>query len=121
MKQLLDTHAILYLLGGRLAEPLPPAEYFVSVITEIELLSYPSIGPAEEKKIRAFLADVTMVELTPAIRRAAVRLRREHELKLPDAIIAATALTLEAEVLTNDRKLLNVPGLSGQPVKLKDE
>jgi len=30
---LLDTNVALYLLGGRLASPLPPGEYGVSVIT----------------------------------------------------------------------------------------
>ncbi len=33
---LLDTNIILYLLGGRLAEPLPEGNYYVSVMTEIE-------------------------------------------------------------------------------------
>jgi predicted nucleic acid-binding protein len=41
---LLDTNVVLYFLGGRLANPLPSGEYFVSVITEIELLSYPSLN-----------------------------------------------------------------------------
>ncbi|WP_238360797.1 hypothetical protein [Iningainema tapete] len=35
---LLDTNVVLYLLGGRLAKPLPSGQYVVSVITEIELL-----------------------------------------------------------------------------------
>lgn len=36
---LLDTNVVLYFLGGRLTNPLPSGQYFVSVITEIELLS----------------------------------------------------------------------------------
>ena len=47
---LLDTNIILYFLGGRLVDPLPTGEYFLSVITEIELLSYPSIGVDEERE-----------------------------------------------------------------------
>lgn len=39
----LDTNIVLYLLGGRLANPLPKAQYFISVITEMELLSYPNL------------------------------------------------------------------------------
>ncbi|MEH2170206.1 MAG: hypothetical protein V7K41_26865, partial [Nostoc sp.] len=38
----LDTNVILYFLGGRLVNPLLLGQYFISVITEIELLSYPS-------------------------------------------------------------------------------
>jgi len=41
MSIVLDTNAVLYLLAGHLAEPLPQADFYVSVITEIELLSYP--------------------------------------------------------------------------------
>jgi len=50
--KLLDTNIILYLLGGRLAEPLPKGNSFVSVITEIELLSYPDLDRQTEQKIR---------------------------------------------------------------------
>ncbi|PHM10709.1 PIN domain nuclease, partial [Nostoc sp. 'Peltigera malacea cyanobiont' DB3992] len=42
---LLDTNVVLYFLGGRLVNPLPSGEYFISVITEIELLSDPSLSP----------------------------------------------------------------------------
>lgn len=41
---LIDTNVVLYFLGGRLVNPLPSGQYFISVITEIELLSYPSIS-----------------------------------------------------------------------------
>lgn len=33
MNIVLDTNAVLYFLGGRLTEPLPIANYFISVIT----------------------------------------------------------------------------------------
>jgi hypothetical protein len=46
LKRVLDTNAILYLLGGKLVQPLGPALYFVSVISEMELLSYPSLDDA---------------------------------------------------------------------------
>jgi len=37
MSIVLDTNAVLYFLAGRLAEPLPEADFYVSVMTEIEL------------------------------------------------------------------------------------
>lgn len=52
MKRLLDTNAILYHLGGQLAEPLPPSEYAVSVITEMELFSFASRDRTAEAQIR---------------------------------------------------------------------
>ena len=42
VNRLFDTNTVLYLLAGRLAELLAAGEYFVSVITEMELLSYSS-------------------------------------------------------------------------------
>jgi hypothetical protein len=118
LKKVLDTNAILYLLGGRLALPLPPAQYFVSVISEMELLSYVSLDEAASAQIRGFLSEVTVVDLTQEIRELAISLRRQHALKLPDAIVAATALSLQAQLITNDTKLLRVPGLSCEPLAL---
>lgn len=40
MNIVLDTNAALYFLAGRLAQALPQAEFYVSVITEMELLSF---------------------------------------------------------------------------------
>jgi predicted nucleic acid-binding protein len=115
----LDTNIILYLLGGRLAEPLPAGSYTISVISELELLAYPGLVLSEEQRIRAFLADIAVMELTQAIKDRAVDLRKRHSLKLPDAIVAATALILDATLLTNDQRLLSLPEVPTQmrPIK----
>jgi predicted nucleic acid-binding protein len=120
VNKVLDTNAILYFLGGKVAQPLAPGRYFVSVISEMELLSYTSLDDAALVEIHNFLSEVTMVELTAEIRELAIGLRRKHALKLPDAIIAATALSLEAQLVTNDTKLLRVPGLTCQSLELKN-
>ena len=65
MTGLLDTNVALYLLGGRLDAPLPAGDYGVSVITEMELLVWPTLTDEEEKKVRVFLAHLTVCELTP--------------------------------------------------------
>jgi hypothetical protein len=54
LRALLDTNAALYFLGGRLSEPLPAAQYFASVITEIELLSYPTLDASGEARFGNF-------------------------------------------------------------------
>jgi len=41
-------------------------------------------------------------------------------LKLPDAIVAATALSLEAQLITNHVKLLRVPELACERLELKE-
>jgi len=119
MKWLLDTNTVLYLLGGRLAAPLVAGEYSVSVISEMELLSYPSLDDAAEKHIRSFLSTVSVVGLTDRVKEATIQLRRQTGLRLPDAIVAATAVVLDAEVLTNDLDLLRVAGLRARSLPLK--
>ena len=86
---------------------------FISVITRIELLSYHGITAAEEKEIKAFLEDVTVVPLLEEIEQTAIAFRRNQQRKTPDAIIAATALVLDATLITIDPHFLKAtwPGL----------
>ena len=55
-RYLLDTNAIIYLIGGRLATPLPAGHYSFSVISEIELLSFSGLSAEDEQKIGELLA-----------------------------------------------------------------
>jgi predicted nucleic acid-binding protein len=118
MTGLLDTNVALYLLGGRLAAPLPTGSYGVSVITEMELLAWPSLTVEEEKRVREFLEQLVVCELTPPIRTKAVQLRRAQHLRLPDAVVCATAMELGVELWTNDTALAKVPGLICRSVNL---
>jgi len=44
MRFLLDKNVVIYLQKGVLNESLPPAFYSISIITEMELLSYPIVA-----------------------------------------------------------------------------
>ena len=118
MTSLLDTNVALYLLGARLASPLPVGSYGVSVITEMELLAWPSLTESEELKIREFLKAVAICDLTPSVRSRAIELRKLHHLKLPDAVVCATAMEFDLELWTNDSGLTRVPGLRCRSVDL---
>ena len=118
VRLVLDTNAVLYLPGGRLADPLPRGEYYVSVISELELLAYPSLSADDERRIRELLADVSVADITGPVKEATIRLRRAHGLRLPDAIVAATALSLEAELVTNDARLARTPGVPCRSVRI---
>lgn len=93
--------------------------YSISAITEIELYAKPSLSPVERQDVRAFLSKATLVELPLDVREEAARIRRDHGLKLPDAIIAATAKTIGAEPLSNDRQMARVPDLVVTPLELR--
>ena len=114
----LDTNVILYSLAGRISDPLIEIDsyYGVSVITKIELLSYPSIKPDEEKDIRDFLDSVEVIGINNDIEEIAINIRKQYRLKIADAIIAATAKHLEAKLITNDLKLVALTEIETQSV-----
>ena len=115
----IDTNIFILRVNDRLAELLPRGEIACSVITEIELLSFPALTSAEETLLRATLARVAVYGIDQDIKEEAIRLRRQSRLKLPDAIIAATALCHQAVLVTNDTELQNVPGLKSQSLAVR--
>ncbi|WP_242045163.1 type II toxin-antitoxin system VapC family toxin [Anabaena catenula] len=109
---------MLYFLGGRLVNPLASGQYFVSVITEIELLSYPSLSSVEETQIIDFLNKITVVGIDNNIKNLTIALRKQYKFRLPDAIIVATAKSLNATLFTNDVKLANFIEINTQSVQI---
>ena len=107
---LLDTNIILYLLAGdrTLADLLFRSTLCVSEITEIELLSYPDIPQKEKKTIEQFLSMASIIELNEPIKAHTISLRRKYRLKLPDAMIAATAQHMNLPLLSADKRLEKV-------------
>ncbi|BAZ53013.1 PilT domain-containing protein [Nostoc sp. NIES-4103] len=115
---ILDTNIVLYFLGGRLVNPLPSGQYFLSVITEIELLSYPTLSADEEVQIIDFLTKITVVGIEENIKALAISFRKQYKLRLPDAIIVATAKSLNATLFTNDMRLANLTEINTQSVQI---
>ena len=115
MTGLLDTNVALYLLGGRLAAPLPAGDYGISVISEMELLSWPSLTPEEERKLRRFLQEITVCELAPLFAR--VPSAKDQRLKLTRRRrLRDRAMEFAVPLWTNDQNLVNVPGLTCRAV-----
>ncbi len=118
LKQLLDTNVILYFLAGKLISPLPDNDYCISVITQLELLSFPSLNDESENMIQAFIDQVEIIGLTPEIIKETVIIRRKHKLKLPDSIIVATAKIFNVVILTNDQQICNLSDIRCQSLQL---
>jgi hypothetical protein len=115
IKYLLNTNFILGILKSNpivLAEitsrRLPVSECSYSAISKMELLGFTGITHEEDLFIREKLARLTYLPLTPAIEDVVIDLRRTCKIKLPDAIIAATSLCFDIELLTLDQHLLAV-------------
>jgi len=112
---ILDTNAIIFLttkgnvISSNLEKELNDADLFISVISEIELFSKPELPPDEEENLRAFLSDrISVIDLTDQIKKETIALRRTAKHKLPDCIVAATAIVLNSILLTADEKLLQL-------------
>jgi predicted nucleic acid-binding protein len=82
-------------------------DLFISVITRMELLAKPDHTAESEQEVWEFLKKTMVVPLFAAIERTATSIRREGSPrpKLPDAIVAATAVVLNAKLVTADDKL----------------
>jgi predicted nucleic acid-binding protein len=113
-KLLLDTNAVLYVLGGdeTLASFLNGKELYISIITELELLSFKKITVKETKIINAFLSEMRIENISEEIKQAAIGIRKSTNLKLPDCIIAATSIALNIPLVTSDKQLSSVTGLN---------
>jgi len=104
-KILLDTNAFIYFFEGKqritnLVVNTP--EIYFSAISEIELLSSNHLTQSEADEIKNFLALCHRVELTSAIIEQAIMIRRQYNFKIPDAIIAASAIYLEMPLVSAD-------------------
>lgn len=115
---LLDTNAVVFLLRGesRLLPAVEAADWLgISVITCIEFLSFPDLADEDAKLFRAFAERVDVVSLggaEGAVSECAIDLRRRYRLKLPDAVVAASALTREAQLVTADQDFQRVEELT---------
>lgn len=108
---ILDTNVIIYYLQGELSavrkiQKLREAgEIFaVSIITKIELLSYPLISPDEIEKINNLLQECYIVYLNETVADKVVELRKKYKILLADVIIAASGLAINASLLTRNIK-----------------
>ncbi|GLU50913.1 type II toxin-antitoxin system VapC family toxin [Dyadobacter frigoris] len=111
---LLDTNIALYVLNGDviLEQYLQGKVFYVSFINELELLGYKNITISEETKIELFLEDCAIIDINEGIKEITKQIRRNYALKLPDAIVAATAIFLGVPLLSADKQFGQVSDLT---------
>ena len=104
---LLDTNTIIDYLGGKFysnaknnLDKIIDEEINISVINKIELLSFSKV----EQNLLDFVNESNVYKLDEDIVGQTIKIRKEHRIKLPDAIIAATALLFNFTLITNNTK-----------------
>lgn len=101
---LFDTNAIIYLLqGNSCVEKFLDSKISFSVISYMEMLSFPALSDDETAIIKAFLNDCFEVSISDEVKEKAIFLRKTYKIKLPDAIVAASAIENNLKLVTADR------------------
>lgn len=107
-----DTNIVIYFLQQQFP---PAAEKFIdrtlnnsapaiSVISEIELLCWKTPNEEDQKVLQEFLSKVWVFEIEKEIKLKTAELRKSYKVKLPDAIIAATAQVYDLKLITRNAK-----------------
>jgi predicted nucleic acid-binding protein len=106
MRGLFDTNIIIdYLNGVKEAKKELDrfSSKFISIITWMEVL----VGvkdPKVEPIVKDFLKEFTLINLDDSIAELAVQFRQQNRIKLPDAIIWASAEQTESILVTRNTK-----------------
>ncbi len=116
MGYVIDSNAVIDYLSGQL--PAAGMSFMntiindipvISTITQIEVLGFNN-PPEIETLLTQFIDDSLVITLNDEIVNTTIAIRKKHKIKMPDAIIAATAIVLDYALITrntSDFKKLN--------------
>jgi predicted nucleic acid-binding protein len=108
---LIDTNVAIEYIGETLPDKalimldkIIDGQFYVSVINKIELLGFADITKNEELKFQELINAANMLGLDDEIANRTIEIRKVYKTKLPDAIIAATALVHALAIITRNTK-----------------
>ncbi len=103
---LIDTNSVIDFLNKRLPEQarefLIAIEPAISVITQIEIFSKRDLPTTERSDLQAFVEIARTFLLDEDIALKTIEIRIKYKTKLPDAIIAATAIHYDLSLITHN-------------------
>ncbi len=109
---ILDTNVVIDYLNNQLPEDrilwlknsFIVAQPCLSIITELELLSWPKLSEHGITTIQKFVSHCFIYPLSRETVNLAAALRRNRRISLPDAVIAATAMMHNQTLVTRNVK-----------------
>ena len=108
---LIDTNAGIDYLGGTIPtkgmafiDQVIDEKYSISVISRIELYSYSKLTREDQITLDIFTVQAAMLNINDDIIEKTIEIRKTYKTKLPDAIIAATALVYKMTLITRNTK-----------------
>ena len=112
---LLDTNIVIYLSQRRLRISdfaKNGGELYISSMTYIEALGFVFPSQDAEREVAEICENLDRFFLTKEIERKTIHIRKSKKIKLPDAIIAATAILHDLTLVTcNSDDFKNIPEL----------
>jgi predicted nucleic acid-binding protein len=106
MKAVFDTNILIDYLNGIDAAKAELARYSnrqISVISYIEVM-VGAKNTSEENAIQGFLGTFEILELSAEIAKEAISIRKQYRLKIPDAIVYASARTQGCMLVSRNTK-----------------
>jgi predicted nucleic acid-binding protein len=116
-KLLLDSNIVIYLAKKQLQpEAFLKADdmLFISDITFMETLGYAFVDTIENQETQNLISILLRTPIDETIVQKVIAVRQNYKMKLPDAIIAATALVHDCILVT--RNISDFSGLPGLTV-----
>jgi predicted nucleic acid-binding protein len=102
---ILDTNVLIYLSKYILnPERILSDQTTISIITKIEVLGFQFKNNDEHELLLAMCNELKVLPLTDLIAKETISLRQNYRIKLPDAVIYATALIENIPLVTNNIK-----------------
>ncbi|MPM60803.1 tRNA(fMet)-specific endonuclease VapC [bioreactor metagenome] len=110
---LCDTNTLLYLLQNNelVVDFLMGKQVYISAITELELFGRQNMNEEEIAVIEELVDSCFVFDLLSPIKQIVKEIKRKYKIKLPDAIIAATAIYLDIPLVTFDDDFKNIEEL----------
>ena len=117
MKYLLDSNVLIYAVRPEAHyAPFRPwtkhPDANISAISRAEVLGFTRLSEADARAFAAMFQLLPQLPITDAVLDEAIKIRQQHRLKTPDAIVAATALVHGLELVTADVGFARVVGLA---------
>lgn len=103
--RLLDSNIVIYATlpeNEWLRKLLEVEPFVISQISQVEILGYHRLTCDERRDLDDFLAATYIMPLTEAIANRAIALRQQRKFGLADALIAASALEADCELVTRN-------------------
>lgn len=104
IRVLCDTNVLIHLLNGNseVADFLEGKQVFISAITELELYRKPDLNKKDLEVIDSLVESCHILELTQPVKQLVKNQIIKNKIKLPDSIIASTAIYSDIPLVTFD-------------------